>query len=91
MSLDVSRVSSVVDQLIICGADSEPQLQAIATAIGGKLRLAGHKGFRWEGPPSSGWLVLDLGSVVVHVMRDTERKYYDLEGLWGKEAVVYHY
>ena len=49
------------------------------------------KQFRWEGVTGSGWVILDLGSIVVHVMDESERKYYNLEGLWGKDAIIYHY
>ena len=89
--LDVSKTSPVVDQIVIGSGDSEPQLRAIAKEIDAELRKKGIKNFRWEGVPSSGWLVLDLGPVVVHLLKGEERAYYKLEELWGKEAIVYHY
>lgn len=89
--LDVGRVSPVVDWLVICSGESTPQLRAIEKEIGAKLRQSGIKNFKWEGVPGSGWLVLDLGSIVVHVLGEIERAYYKLEELWGKQAIVYHY
>lgn len=89
--LDVRKTSNIVDFLIICSGESGPQLRAIEKEIDKKLRSNKIKGFRWQGLVSSGWLVLDLGSVVVHVMDQAARTYYDLDGLWAKEAVVFHY
>lgn len=89
--LDVSKTSNIVDCLVICGGESTPQIRAIETEIDTQLRKNKIKGFRWEGVVSSGWVILDLGEVVVHVMGEAERDYYKLEDLWGKEAVVYHY
>ncbi len=81
----------MVDHIVIAGADSEPQLRAIAKEIDAELRKHGTKNYRWEGVSGSGWLVLDLGPVVVHLLKDEEREYYKLEELWGKGAIVYHY
>lgn len=89
--LDVSQTSAIVDYLVIGSGESEPQLRAIAKEIDAELRKNDVKNFRWEGVPSSGWLVLDLGSVVVHLLKEEQRDYYRLEDLWGKEAIVYHY
>jgi len=89
--MDVRKSSPVVDYIVICSGESEPQLRAIEKGIDSELRKNEIKGFRWEGLPSSGWVVLDLGDVVVHVMTQAERKYYNLEELWRKEAIVYHY
>ncbi len=48
-------------------------------------------GFRWQGIVASGWILLDLGTIVVHILRTAEREYYNLEELWEKDAIVYHY
>ncbi len=89
--LDISKSSSVVDALVICSAESAPQLRAIEREIDCKLREIGVNKLKWEGVTSAGWVVLDLGPIVVHVLGETERDYYRLEDLWGKEAIVYHY
>ena len=89
--LDVSKTSSLVDYLVICSGESEPQIRAIEKEIDAQLRKNKIKGLKWEGVISSGWVILDLGSVVVHVLKTAEREYYQLEELWGKEAVIYHY
>lgn len=89
--LDVRKSSNIVDDIIICSGDSEPHLRAIEKEITHQLRAKEIKGFRWQGLVKSGWLVLDLGAVVVHIMGVEERKYYNLEELWGKEAIIYHY
>jgi len=89
--LDVSKTSKIVDFLIICSGESAPQLRAIEKEIDKQLRKNKIKSLRWQGVVKSGWLVLDLGAVAVHVMGKEERAYYNLEELWGKEAIVYHY
>lgn len=89
--LDVRKTSKIVDYWIICSGESAPQLRAIEKEIDKQLRKNRIKSFRWQGVVKSGWLVLDLGDVVVHVMGQEERAYYNLEELWGKEAIVYHY
>ena len=89
--MDVSKTSPVVDFIVIGSGESDPQLRAIAKEIDSELRKHEVKNFRWEGVLSSGWLVLDLGSIVIHLLKEEERQYYKLEELWGKEAIVYHY
>jgi ribosome-associated protein len=89
--LDVRKTSNAVDYLIICSGESDPQVQAIKKEIDKQLRKHKIKGFRWEGVARSGWVVLDLGSIVTHIMKIEERQYYNLEELWEKDAIIYHY
>jgi ribosome-associated protein len=84
--LNVRRTSAYLDHLVIMTVESRPQLKAVAGEIEDKIK----DNVRWEGEIESGWIILDLGSVVVHVMEPEARSYYNLEGLWGAEAVVYH-
>ena len=89
--LDVSKASSVTDYLVICSGESGPQLRAIEREIDVRLAKNKFKTNKWEGVLGSGWVILDLGPIVVHVMGTAERDYYRLEDLWGKDAIVYHY
>jgi len=89
--LDIRKTSCLFDFFIIGSAESTPQLQAITKEVDKALRSNNIKGFRWQGVSSSGWLVLDLGNIVIHLMGTKEREYYRLEELWEKEAIIYHY
>jgi ribosome-associated protein len=80
--LDLSKVSSFADYFVICSGTSDPHLKAIGSEIREKLRdnlgLTAHA----DGFPASQWVVLDYGSVIVHVFRPDRRAFYDLEALW---------
>lgn len=82
--LDISKKGALFDYLIVMSGESAPQLKALSEAIG----QAADRSF--QGSAESGWLILDLGDTIVHVMSEEERAYYDIEGIWDKDAVVYH-
>ena len=82
---------SIADFMVICSAESEPQIRAISDLIEEKVKKIGVKGFKWQGVIGSGWRVLDLGNIIVHIMGVKERHYYKLEELWEKRAIIYHY
>jgi len=84
--LNVRKASRVIDYMVIMSVESRPQLKAVTKEIDRRIK----EKIRWEGEIESGWVILDLGEVVVHVMDPELRAYYDLENLWGTEAVVYH-
>jgi ribosome-associated protein len=81
--LDVRKISSVTDYLVICSGRSEPQLKAIADEISRKLREAGVRANHHDGYPPSRWVVLDYGDVMIHIFHPELREHYDLEHLWG--------
>ena len=89
--LDVRKTSDLIDYFVICSVESEPQLRAVEKEIDKNLRAHKIKSFRWEGKITSGWIILDLGDIVVHIMNEYERGYYKLEELWEKDAIIYHY
>ncbi|MBU0573445.1 MAG: ribosome silencing factor [Candidatus Margulisiibacteriota bacterium] len=89
--LKLGNISRIADFLVICSGESSVQLEAIASHIEDKLQKGSGRKCSREGAAKSGWLILDAGSIVIHVMSPEQRDYYDLEGLWGKDAVIFHY
>jgi len=86
--LDMQQVSLLADYFILCNADSAPQVRAIQEQVRDEATKAGGRCLHVEGEPESGWVLLDYGSVVVHIFDPELRAYYDLEGLWSKARLV---
>lgn len=81
-ALDISRVSTIADYLVIISGASDRQVQAIADSIRIGLKKYG-KVNDIEGEKEGKWIVMDYGDVLVHVFHDPLRSYYDLDGLWN--------
>lgn len=81
--LDVHRLTSLFDWVIVASADSSRQTRALAHHVQEQARLAGASRATLEGGASGEWILVDLGSVVVHVMQPAAREYYNLSELWG--------
>lgn len=87
--LDLGELTTIADAFVICSGGSERQISAIADGIVGGLRDEGTKPIGREGTPESHWVLLDFGSVIVHVFTPPERDYYGLEQHWsGARTVV---
>ncbi|WP_342511208.1 ribosome silencing factor [Sporosarcina sp. FSL K6-1522] len=86
--LNMEGVSLIADQFIICHANSDRQVQAIAREVSDKAAEAGHHVKRIEGFDLGKWILVDLGDVVVHVFHRDERGYYNLEKLWGDAPML---
>lgn len=86
--LDMQDVSLLADYFVLCSAASPPQFKAIVDEVEKSVKEAGGRHRHAEGEPESGWVLLDFGSVVVHVFGPEVRAYYDLEGLWKQARLV---
>jgi ribosome-associated protein len=80
--LDVRGISSYADYLLLVSADSERQVQAIGDAIEERLKPLGTRVLGVEQPGESGWMLVDLGDLVVHLFFRGAREAYNFEGLW---------
>ena len=88
--LDIRDVSVIADYFVICSGNNYRQIQSIADAIDEELRAQGAWLLHREGSADTGWLLLDFGSVIVHIFGPQERDYYRLERLWNEaKTVVY--
>ena len=81
--LDVRGLTSAADHFVICSADSETQVKAIAENVAEKMREEGDKPWHVEGLESRRWVLIDFVDVVVHVFYSETRQFYGLENLWG--------
>ncbi len=81
--LNTSKLSALFDRVIIATGDSNRQTRALARNVADKVREAGQQVLSIEGEDSGEWVLVDLGSIVVHVMQPAVRAYYNLEELWA--------
>ena len=86
--LEIGRLTSMADYFVICSGQSERQLGAIADGIAEGLREEGVRPIGREGSSTAHWLLIDFGSVVVHVMAQPERDFYQLERLWAEAPLL---
>jgi len=85
ISINVQKLTSFTDQFVICSADTDTQVKAIADAI---RKNTVHKPLRIEGYEQLNWVLLDYIDVIVHVFKTTERSYYNIEKLWSDAPTV---
>lgn len=80
--LNVVKLTAMFDRLIIATGDSTRQVRALADNVQAKIREKGGTVQGMEGLQTSEWVLIDLGTVIVHVMLPTVRAHYNLEELW---------
>jgi len=81
--LDVRKLTSLYDALIIATAESARQVKALAQHVRDRIKEAGGTIVGVEGEDGGEWVLVDAGDLVVHVMQPAVRTYYNLEELWG--------
>ena len=88
VALDVTAQFPLADIFVIASGSSERHVVAIAERIEEELAKVGATAVRREGVRQGRWALLDFSDVIVHVMHEDDRAYYDLERLWRDCAVV---
>jgi ribosome-associated protein len=86
--LDLTGLTTMADYFVIASGGSERQLDAIANGIIGSLRDEKTKAIGREGTAASHWVLLDFGSVIVHIFTPPERDYYGLEKHWAEARTI---
>ena len=82
--LDIQNISSFADYFIIANGTSDRMLQALAEAVVEFAKTQQGSSHAIEGESRDGWLVIDLGDIVVHLFSPDQRAYYKLEQLWER-------
>jgi len=82
--MDVRKLTSLTNYMIVASATSSRQAKAIADNVREKLKEKGHQIRGTEGEKEGEWVLVDLNDIVVHIMVPATRAYYNLEQLWGE-------
>ena len=86
--LDLAGLTTIADYFVICSGGSERQLAAIADGILEALRAEKVRPIGREGEPASHWVLVDFGSVIVHIFTPPERDFYQLEKHWSEARTI---
>lgn len=81
--LDVTKLTQITSYMVIASATSTRQAKALAHSVQEKLKEHGINPTGVEGEQEGEWVLVDLGEIVVHIMLQNTRDYYNLEQLWG--------
>ena len=82
--MDVRKLTSMTNYMIVASANSSRQAKAIADNVREKLKEKGFAIRGTEGEKEGEWVLVDLDDIVVHIMVPATRAYYNLEQLWGE-------
>jgi ribosome-associated protein len=86
--LDTGKVSTIADYFVIATVKSERQAKAVVDDIEKKMKEHRRVPLAIDGELNSGWVLLDYGTVMVHIFDPGTRDYYDLEDLWSNAPVI---
>ncbi len=86
--LDIRTAFPFADYFIICSASSERMINAlIKAAVEQAHQSYGYSG-RIEGMPQDGWVLVDFGDVILHVMAPEQRQFYQIEEVWHEAKIL---
>jgi ribosome-associated protein len=83
VSLDVRNTSNVAEYMVVCSGTSNRHTRSVVDHLHKEAKKAGICVLGIEGEKSGEWVLIDLGDVVVHVMQEETRQFYQLEKLWA--------
>ncbi|GAA5219214.1 ribosome silencing factor [Corallincola platygyrae] len=84
--LDVKGLSTITDTMVIVSGNSKRHVQSIADNVATEAKHAGLQPLGVEGQDAGEWVLVDLGELVLHVMQEKARDFYQLEKLWGRHS-----
>ena len=82
IALNVADKTIIADWFIICSGRVSAQVKALCDEVGAKAHDIGLTELRHEGYSEGRWIVIDFGSILVHIFHPEERAYYNMERLW---------
>ena len=85
IAIDVTKISSLTDFMVIASGTSNRHIAAMSEQILEGLKETDISGIKIEGQGGDDWVLVDAGDVVIHLMSADAREFYDLESLWDPE------
>ncbi len=82
VSIDLRKAVGTADYLVIATGANKPHLKSLLDGLQVMFKESGHLDYSKAGVPESGWMILNIFGIMIHLFQDELRKYYDLEGLW---------
>ena len=86
--LDIREIANFADYFIICNGTSDRMLDALARKVVESAESLTNDHYKVEGRASDGWLLVDLGDIIVHLFSPDQRDSYRLEQLWEKGKIL---
>jgi ribosome-associated protein len=86
--MELGGLSPIADYFIIATGGSVPQLAALTQLAEEQLKAHGMILHHTEGLQSGKWVLLDFGSIIVHLFDKESREYYNLERIWGDAKII---
>jgi len=80
---DVKKITAMFDKVVVATGDSNRQCRALADRVQEAVKADGGKVYGVEGEQTGEWVLVDIGSTIVHIMQPAIRQYYNLEELWS--------
>lgn len=88
VALDVSRVCSVTEVIVVVTAGNPRHAKALADNLRERCKELGFRHLGMEGYVSGQWILVDINDVVVHIFQEDLRSLYDIEGLWSEGRLL---
>ena len=86
--LDVRKITTISDYFIVCSTSNERQARAIAEGMRMRMKELGRREMGVEGIEDARWVLQDFGDIVLHIFHESQREFYDIEGLWADAKQV---
>ncbi|MEJ5312861.1 MULTISPECIES: ribosome silencing factor [Anaerolinea] len=86
--MDIHEIAVFADYFILCNGTSNRMIESLVESVSEAAHKQFHLEVKVEGLPDDGWMVVDLGDVVIHLFSPDQREYYRLEQLWDKGKVL---
>lgn len=88
-TIDIRDITILADYFVICSGTSTTHIKSLSDEVETKLEEEGiHLAANKEGYNSARWILMDYGSVIVHIFHEEDREFYNLERLWSDGKIV---